>query len=610
MIEPHVIAEVWRERRTRADETRQRLDDVTSAYNGDDIVDIADLYRGAKPAAANLVFANINQHAMRIAAPTPMLHVPPLRPGFKGSETKAKDRRRVFYGWMELNDFAQLRLQRAMWLIAWLGAPVLVRPDAVSGHPRWELRDPRRFYPSDAALRPRDAVSTTSRTFGWLKANYPDAAPALDALHKDGRDGWTDDHRVTVLEFWDAAECQLIAVGDSDDPSSVMTGQRLRPEQRACVLDAYPNLAGVTPVTCPRPVSLDPDDPRSQFDGMLGSFKMRARLLALSYLAVEKGVFPDTWLEGRQNEEPEIRQQPDPRQGVTGIAVGGQVRREPPDPQYGTGLMLDRLEAEERQSGSAPPEFGGLGATNVRTGRRGGQVLGAAIDFYIQTAQLRFAESLRVELDTAIRVDLGYFGGREKDLWVTHKGASGPVRYRPTELWESSEVRVDYPFAGVDLSNVTLEAGQLVGLEALSRESLMDLHPLVTDVEREKDRIAADRLERVFWAVAEQQGSDPASGINLSMLTRLRELILSDRLEWWEAFQKLQSEAQAAQAEQMAGQVDPLAAAMMPGVDGGAVPGGPVAPPEQTMPGMQELGSMLMATRGPRMSVRGEVPVG
>ena len=58
-------------------------------------------------------------------------------------------------------------------------------------------------------------------------------------------------------------------------------------------------------------------------------------------------------------------------------------------------------------------------------------------------------------------------------------------------------------------------------------------------------------------------------------------------------------EAQAEIAQGMAEQP-------MPGVDGGLVPPGPVAPAESTLPGLQELGGMLMATRGPRMTVRGE----
>lgn len=607
MISAPEVAAAWNERYRDRGEALARMNDLAAAYDSDIDLAITELYRSEKPAAANLLYTNLHQYAMRVAGPDPTILCPPLRSGIKASEQKADLRRRVIYGWHEQNDMGQIRLQRAMWLLGFTSSPVVLRPCSKLQGPKWEPRDPRRFFPGDGQLRPRDAVATSERTWGWLRDTYrynDEVLAKLQALHKsghrrDGTPGWDDDHRVTLLEWWDDKWCMVVAVGDKPANPTM----RLAESQKACVIDAYPNLAGVTPVVNPTPVSLDPDKPRSQFDGMLGSYQMRSRLLALSYIAVERGIFPETWAEpNNSTDEPRVVQTPEPRQGQIGIVSGGRIRRESPDPQYASGQLIDRLEYNERHSGSAPPEFGGSGATNVRTGRRGGQVMGATVDEYIATYQLRLAQSLTAEIDIAARIDRAYFGDRDKELFVTLKGAAGTVKYKPNDLWETTTVTVRYPFAGTDISNLTLEAGQLVGLEALSRERLMELHPLVPDVEKEKDQITAENIERAFFQNLMTMAADPASPVTMSMLSRLRQMILSDKVEWWDAWDRLQKEAAEEQAAMQAGELE----APMPGIDGGVVPPSAVAGPDESMPAMQDLGAMLMATRGPRMTVRGE----
>ena len=58
-------------------------------------------------------------------------------------------------------------------------------------------------------------------------------------------------------------------------------------------LERVPNPLGQTPVVCAQRISLD--GAQGQFDGILGMYQMQARLMALEVIAVQKGVFPDTW---------------------------------------------------------------------------------------------------------------------------------------------------------------------------------------------------------------------------------------------------------------------------------------------------------------------------
>jgi hypothetical protein len=607
MIAAVTVAEVYRERERAAGEAIARMKDVRDGYNGDLELAMPEIHRNESPAAANLIYTAVNQMAMRVALPEPNVECRPLRPGIAKSEKNAQMRRRVIAGWGELNDLPQTRLQRAMWLLAFQRAPVAIRPD-VEGYPRWEAKDPRYFFPSDGRMRPGNAVFACTQTYGWLKEHFPDKADHLDALYKAGttragRPGWDDDQIVQCLEWWSADEVMYLALGSQ--PQQGMTP--LAAAQKAAVLSSYPNLAKICPVVVPTPVSLDPDDPRSQFDGMLGSYQMRARLLALSYLAVFKGVFPDEWAEpSAPGVEAEVVQTPDPRQGIIGVVKDGRINRQPVDPQFASGQMLERLEGQERQTGSAPPEWGGAGATNVRTGRRGSQVMGATVDFYLQAAQTRMATSYELEIETAIKVDRAYFGNMEKEMQVSQKGAAGNVKYRPNDLWETAKVRVRYPFAGADLSNITLEAGQLVGLEAMDRTTLMEIHPLIEDVEKVKDRITADRIDRAAFSALETQAADPAGPITMTDLAKFRTAVLSDKKEWWEAWGDIQADKQAEQAQMAQGQVDPMAPEAMPGIDQAGM--GAIAPAESTIPGLSELGNMLSKTRRPVMTVRGEAP--
>jgi hypothetical protein len=49
-----------------------------------------------------------------------------------------------------------------------------------------------------------------------------------------------------------------------------------------------------------------------------------------------------------------------------------------------------------------------------------------------------------------------------------------------------------------------------------------------------------------------------------------------------------------------------MAPEAMPGIDQAGM--GQIAPPEETIPGIAELGNMLSKTRRPVMTVRGEAP--
>ena len=123
-----------------------------------------------------------------------------------------------------------------------------------------------------------------------------------------------------LLEYADAEETVLIALGQArntqEDPRSAVPGQDM------VVLSRVPNRTGICPVVMPGRITLDRIN--GQFDQLLGIAQMQAKLMALEVIAVEKGVFPDQYLESRNGETARFISGPhEGRTGYVNIVQGG-----------------------------------------------------------------------------------------------------------------------------------------------------------------------------------------------------------------------------------------------------------------------------------------------
>jgi hypothetical protein len=153
-------------------------------------------------------------------------------------------------------------------------------------------------------------------------------------------------------------------------------------------LAAVPNRTGMCLAVVPGRVTLD--RLAGQFDQLIGPFQMRAKLMAMELLAVQKGVFPDVYLTSNDpNTTPGFIQGPHP--GASGLVniltPGTAVTSQTIQPGFATLGAIDRLERTERIQAGISPEFGGESGTNIRTGRRGDAVLSAMVDPQVQEAR-------------------------------------------------------------------------------------------------------------------------------------------------------------------------------------------------------------------------------
>jgi hypothetical protein len=99
-------------------------------------------------------------------------------------------------------------------------------------------------------------------------------------------------------------------------------------------LERIPNRTNMPLVIIPKRISLDMA--RGQFDGVMGMYYTRARLQALTEIAIERGIFPDEYLVARPGENPEIIQMAEGKTGQLGVVKGGDIQQLQTNPGYKT----------------------------------------------------------------------------------------------------------------------------------------------------------------------------------------------------------------------------------------------------------------------------------
>jgi hypothetical protein len=536
------IVAIYSARSQALDGTKSRMRDLRDYYNGDVIVPLPELNSDEQSAVANLLAQGLDQTAMRIASTRPDIYCPPTDPSRKRSRDNANVRRKAIFGWWE-NSRMDLQLaKRARHLIGYSTTITQLRFNPKTGCPEWHLRDPLTAYPATLLgvddMRPRDVVFAYERPLGYLRAMYPDVAAVFQSDSGAG-----EDQPIEMIEYISDEEQVLVAMR-GPVKTGVFSTSSYSDDNIVVELERAPNILGQCPVVCAERISLD--DAQGQFDGILGMYQMQARLMALEVIAVQKGVFPDTWLIGRQGETPQIVNPADGLTGEVGVVRGGDLRDMQMQPGYMTNPAIDRLERAQRLTAGIPPEFGGESSTNIRTGRRGDAVLSAVVDFPVQESQRIMARSLQEENKLAVDISKAYAGRKGKSFYVTTKNAKGRVDYTPNDNFDSTDNVVSYSQAGADINNLVIGGGQRVGMGTMSKRSFMAIDPLVEDPEFEHDSVISEQLEQALLLSIQQQASEGV--IPPADLARIMDLVANDQMELAGAVDKVQKEAQERQA--------------------------------------------------------------
>jgi len=566
-ISPDEILSLYRDRKNKNMRVLNAGAALRRVYDGDADIPLPELERSERTAVANLIQTGLDQHAQRIASVDPAMMFPPDK-NTRIARSIANDRRMTVLAWHYMNKMGLKRRERARHLIGYASSPVYLRPGS-DGIPVWEICDPLQTFPAPSPrseMVPSDCIFAYRRSWKWVQGTYGIAMPR-------GRDG-TPDTMLDILFYMDADEMVMVAVGkdpsaqDAPSPFQASGGSGGTPCQ---LLQRVPNLAQ-------RPVAIIPGRItlgrlQGQFDQMIGMYETQGLLWAMDLQALKRSIFAETWLEGRPNENPQIIAQADPIQGDIGITEGGALQSFRVDPSVQTGNALDRLERAQRLGGGVPAELGGESGSNIRTARRGSQVLSAAVDYQIQEHQEILAASEEEENKAAIAVAKAYWPTTQRNLLVPF--GDGQVTYTPTTTFERDTHRVFYPYSGTDTNGLVIEGEQRVGAGTLSKRSFMEIDPMVQDPEFEHERVVGEALEAAFLSSLQQQAADPNGPYQPIDLARITELVTEKRMALYEAVQKVHDEAaqrQAAAAAQQPGQPSP-----QPGLSQAGAPGTPQA---------------------------------
>jgi len=568
------IVELYTVRLREDDNNKARMRVLRDYYNGDVVVPLPEIDGNEQSAVANLLAQGLDQTAMRIASTSPDIFCPPTDPSKKRARDNSSIRRKALFGWWE-NSRMDLQLaKRARQLIGYSTTCTQIRFNSKTGCPEWHVRDPLTAYPAKLFgvedMRPRNCIFTYRRTINWLMKIYPEAVSSFPQAQPEDV--------IDIIEYVDDEEQVLVATRGPMQYGT--TFQRREIARSEVQLERIPNPVGRTPVVFASRISLD--GAQGQFDGILGMYQMQARLMALEVIAVQKGIFPDTWLIGRPGETPQIVSPADGFSGEVGVIRGGDLKDMSLQPGYMTNPAIDRLERAQRLTAGIPAEFGGESTSNIRTGRRGDAVLSAVVDFPVQEAQKIMARSLQEENKLAIDTALAYARSKPKSFYVTTKSAKGRVDYIPKVNFDTTDNVVSYSQAGADINTLVIGGGQRVGMGTMSKQSFMMLDPLIDDPEFEHDTVIAEQLETALLQSIQQQAAEGA--IPPADLARIMNLVAYDKLELGAAVEKVQREAQERQAEQ----VEAMAPEAQPGL---AIPGmgaeGMAMPPAEAMPADQ-----------------------
>ena len=539
------IVELYNQRRISKGPVHDQMRKVRSLANGDVIVPLSELDRNSKSNIANLLVQGLDQMSMRVASTMPTPFFPPLKEGSERAKSYAQTRRKAMLSIWDQNKMPMKMRRRARHMLAYSQSAVVLKPDFRTLTPKWVVRNPLDTFaapvddPDD--MLPEDCIFTYKATANFLLNNY---GPEVLGTLRMGR--MDSDSKYTMLEYVSADSLQLIVLGAENNPG-------LNSSERAGIdalgLEAIPNRTGMPLAVIANRISLD--KPRGQFDGTLGMYYTRARLQALTEIAIERGIFPEEYLVARTGENPEILQVANSKNGQLGVVKGGDIVSKDLNPGYKTYEALDRLERQERLEGAIPAEFGGESGSNIRTGRRGENVLSATVDFRVQESQAIFEASILEEDRVAIAIEKSYWGDFQKSYFIPSRTGVAQESYIPNKIWETDFHYVTYSAAGSDVNSLIVGLGQRLGTGMMSKESAREADPLITDPELEHDRIVVEGVEAALLASIQQQAADPNGPYQPDDLAYLTKQVVELDASLYEAVRRTDQRARDRQAMQM-----------------------------------------------------------
>jgi hypothetical protein len=569
---------------------------INQLYHGDWMVPLYDVdgEQTRKSTIPSLITDAIDNLAMSAASTVPTITVPAMRDAqqaVKSAEvctTALQDSWRTS-SWM----LHRRRVFRHM--TAYGTASVVVRPDYKSGRGRLQVMNPLTAYPDERAIElldpPRDCAWVSGMTRKQLCARFPEAKSMLDeyTAEKFSDPVWD------VFEWVDEDDIIMGILGPRVDGWQ-QGAPMIEQSQWRQELRRFPNRAFDGMVPCYSPARVTLQRISGALDHLVGHVEEMARMNALMEVAIEKGIFPDTYILASTDRPAMLvgNRWKDGRSGeVNLIQNADSIGQLQSNVGFQTPQQLDRIERGFRVSSGLDPRFGGeTGGAALRTGRAIDTMAGFSID--PRTQELHETDEIMMtHLHSAVlAVDKGYFPTRKTYVFSGSTTSRKGVEYIPGKHVEHLYNGVEYPMAGADISQLTVGISQMLGSGLADRELGRAMHPYIKDKQETGRRVLIERMEEALLQsqlAQAQQGALPAIDLARQMQLVEEGMSLVDAVI---QCQKEAQERQAALAPAGAPETMPGLALPGAGAESGALPA-----PEPGKPGPQMLQEMLDALR-------------
>ena len=547
--------------------------------DGDVTIPLAELDDNSRATVVNLFPTGLSALSSRAGSVAADQEWPAIRDGFQGSEDRAYNRRKAGLSWWDGNNMDILNRKWFTYHFGFGCAAVSLSPVSTSpldrrDIPHWRVRNPMMTFAApcedELGMEPTDAIFACRRSRAWLKATYP---AQYNMLNTGDPTHFRPDDMFDVLEYTDCDEFVLIACGSANAESQgLWTPQPYMRGVPSIILEQCANKAGIPLVVQAGRITLG--RLQGALDQMIPAYYRAARLNALNELAIARGIFPEQWVVAHPNDPqaPEIIVEANALTGQIGEIAHGTILTlgNPPAAAQQAQAAINDLERTQRVVGNLPAEVNGESASNIRTARRGEQVLGSAIDMPIQEAQEIRAAAAEAELRRAAAIATGYWGNSKTFFFSSYDGKKQreiPDTFKDT--FETDECYVKYSMPGTDANSLPIALGQRVNMGTLSTWTAMEIDPLIEDPTEERDRVELEGLTRAMLTGLEQQAQQGTLAPDqLAMIAREK---WATHDELWAVVLRVHEEVQAKQAAQQ----------QMPPGSPGTQPGLAAGPPQQ-----------------------------
>ena len=590
----------FQDRKRNQEPFMKKMREIAELANGDVHVVHAELDVNEKATVVNLFPSGLDALATRAASVQPDQVWPALREGIQISEDRAWERRQAGLGWWDMSEVGLMDRLRFRHYFGWGCTPVTILPTCADDGdhrdiPHWRYRSPLTAYPAPTENKlnmvPSDAIFACRRTRKWLTDRY---GAQMAQLSTGPREQARPDDMFDVLEYIDCDEIVLCVGSRSpeDQGGGLWTPSGFQAGTACVVLEREVNLAGQPLAIFPGRITLD--RMQGALDQMLPAYHRAAKLDSLNLLAIARGIFPDQYIVGHPGDPqaPELITDADGMMGIIGEVAHGQLVSlgNSPAAAQSAEMAIDRLERQQRLVAGLPAELGGESATNIRTARRGEQVLGSAIDMPIQEAQDVMAASKQCELRAAVAVQCGWFGPKATSFYIPNRGfdpEKDHADYTPDKTFETDQVYVKYSLSGTDANSMVVAILQRVQGGIISQQTGREMDPAVEDPILERDKIELEGIRRALLQSLEQGAQQGTVAPDQIALIAKIKWATHDELE--DVVIEAHKQAQAQQAEQA--QLPAGAPGGQPGI-GGPPPGMGGPPPN---PGLAQMLQTLQA---------------